>query len=139
MEDIVSAIFTHEVIAQLAKVYEPARRCGTQGLHNDTGTSSSGRRLSRGRLDTETWAKYLRAAHACAMLTPKFKRTLTSERHDDFHGAMAECHAAWFLGDKLGLEVERGTRHERHPDPLEAGVTDGPPSHSDTAPCGTVP
>ncbi|NOT34434.1 MAG: hypothetical protein HOP12_09720 [Candidatus Eisenbacteria bacterium] len=55
------------------------------------------------------WSSYLVAASDCGLLVGRFGRDLTARlTHVDdeqFRSAMAECQAAWYLREKLGLAV----------------------------------
>ncbi len=53
----------------------------------------------------QAWAEYIKAGTTCGLVDETMIRRLRDPDEDTFRGAIAECHAAWFLSTKQRLKV----------------------------------
>ena len=122
-------LFTPEVVARLGQVRRPpTSRWDEAGRlirqrHTILGPEATPR-TPRQIAWRETWARYLDAADACGLLAATdLGARLVDTDDDNFRGALAECLAAWFLTNMLGITVEPNPDdHQRRNADLRARI-----------------
>ncbi|MGH9196521.1 MAG: hypothetical protein ACRD1T_12365, partial [Acidimicrobiia bacterium] len=105
-DEILSEIFTKEVLERLRQVPNPLERlrfrlavlAGNEDVSEHHHAS-----LLRKRA---TWAHYLAMACPCGLLDRDLKSRLRSPDYEQFRGAMAECHACCVLSESFGFTFE---------------------------------
>lgn len=107
--DPIAEIFTPRVIQSLKRLPSQTGPQHVRLLILDETSRSP--RLPTHELDAlrEAWRAYLGTAFRIGLFDGShgkdLRARLTSTDHDNFHAAMSECLAAWYLADQLGLLV----------------------------------
>lgn len=108
MHNVLAAIFTADVLAQLEKLvgqHVPTHGKDVRNRHRILTAADQGKALND-LLQKAAWTMYIQAAYRSGLLPDEdLTQRLRSTDDDHFRGAMGECLAAWYLSS-LGFEVK---------------------------------